>query len=90
MLFWVKLAKSALLIVIWVATVVDDPEVKPSGTAALPASPTDAVMLLADPALAEPVVKINPGSVLAPPVVQVLLGTDVKPNGAIPAVRHHW
>ena len=63
-------------------------ELKLSGTAALPASPTVAVMPLPVPALALLALRLKPGSVVEPANVQVVLGAPVKPPGSVP-VKHH-
>ena len=79
--------------VMLVAEVVDDVlELKLSGTAAFPASPTSAVMAVYDPAAPAPTglaVKLKPLSVVVPANVQVLLGAPANPPGS-PPVRHHW
>ena len=78
-----------------VAEVVEDvPELKLSGTAALPASPTSAVIAVYGDAAAAPAatvlaVRLKPFSVVVPANVQVLLGAPVKLPGSVP-VRHHW
>jgi hypothetical protein len=78
--------------VMLVAEVVEDVlELKLSGTAALPASPTSAVMAGYDPAAPAPTglaVTLKPFSKVEPANVQVLLGAPVKPPGS-PPVRHH-
>ena len=92
---WVKLAANPASIVMLVAEVVEVVlELKLSGTAALPASPTSAMMLLYEPAAPDPIVmgvtKLKPLSGVEPAKVQVVLvaGVVPKPLGSVP-IKHH-
>jgi hypothetical protein len=75
-----------------VAIVVDDPDEKPSGTAALPVSPASAVMFLygleleAPEAMVVAVVRLKLSSKVEPPNVQLVLvlGVVPKPLGNVP------
>jgi hypothetical protein len=75
-----------------VAEVLEDVlEVMLSGTAALPASTTSAVIPGYAPAAPAPTglaVRLKPLSKVVPANVQVLLGAPAKPPGS-PPVRHH-
>ena len=69
-------------------------ELKLSGTAALPASPTSAIILVYDPAAPDPIVvgvtRLKPLSGVEPAKVQVVLvaGVVPKPPGNVP-IKHH-
>ena len=75
-----------------VAEVVDDvPELKLSGTAALPASPTSAMMPGYAPAAPEDTglaVRLKASSVVDDPTPQVLLGAPEKPAGSGDVIHH--
>ena len=90
-----KLAARAELMVRLVADVVEVVlELKLSGTAAFPASPTSAIMPVYDPAAPDPIVvgvtRLKPLSTVDPANIQVVLvlGVVPKPLGNVP-LKHH-